>query len=258
MRRHCQLIGAAILAAFSAPVSLALPPPIYVIPLESRVAADVPERARLQLELHSADPGALAMLLRQPPPGTEPVRFVTGTYLSSSSTADNTWLEATFLIDHAERSVVNLHAKFSEQAVAGALGAQLVRFVSDQVDESMDRGFDYASRVARDLRGDCTEHAVLLAALARRSGVPARVVMGVVVVIEDGQPAAFGHAWTEIKEGDAWTLADAALAEMSEATHYIPLGVLEDESAGYVMGLARLMNPWVQRIVLTGFTTDPS
>ena len=39
-----------------------------------------------------------------------------------------------------------------------------------------------AAEVARSREGDCTEHAVLLAALARARGIPARVAMGLVYV----------------------------------------------------------------------------
>jgi transglutaminase-like putative cysteine protease len=65
-----------------------------------------------------------------------------------------------------------------------------------------------AAEVARTGEGDCTEHAVLLAALARARGIPARVAVGLVYV----EPAALGfHMWTEMFIGGKWVPLDATL-----------------------------------------------
>jgi transglutaminase-like putative cysteine protease len=42
---------------------------------------------------------------------------------------------------------------------------------------------------------------VVLTALARLVGWPARVVLGVVLVPQESTVRAFGHAWTEIHDG---------------------------------------------------------
>ena len=57
--------------------------------------------------------------------------------------------------------------------------------------------------------GDCTEHAVLLAALARSRGIPARVAIGLVY-----QPATQSfayHMWNELWVGDHWFPLDSTL-----------------------------------------------
>ncbi len=64
-------------------------------------------------------------------------------------------------------------------------------------------------------RGDCNEHAVLLTALARASGIPARMVAGAVYA-NDGF---YYHAWTELWLG-AWISADAVFDQLPvDATH---------------------------------------
>ncbi|HQU43010.1 MAG TPA: transglutaminase domain-containing protein [Pirellulales bacterium] len=68
-----------------------------------------------------------------------------------------------------------------------------------------------AADVAQTLEGDCTEHAVLLAALARASGIPARVAMGLVYA-PNHQGFAY-HMWTEMYLGDCWVPLDATLGE---------------------------------------------
>ncbi len=64
-----------------------------------------------------------------------------------------------------------------------------------------------ASEVARNRRGTCIAFAVLLAALERAAGIPARIAMGYAYV--DGIWG--GHAWTEVRIGRAWLPLDAAL-----------------------------------------------
>jgi transglutaminase-like putative cysteine protease len=65
-----------------------------------------------------------------------------------------------------------------------------------------------AAEVARSGEGDCTEHAVLLAALARARGIPARVALGLVY----SDPAVFAfHMWTEVYVRGKWVPLDATL-----------------------------------------------
>jgi transglutaminase/protease-like cytokinesis protein 3 len=66
-----------------------------------------------------------------------------------------------------------------------------------------------AAEVARSLEGDCTEHAMLLAALCRARQIPARVAIGLVYY-----PSAGGfayHMWTEVWIKDRWIPLDATL-----------------------------------------------
>lgn len=66
-----------------------------------------------------------------------------------------------------------------------------------------------AADVARERKGDCTEHAVLLAALCRARGLPARVAMGLVYSPRD---EAFAyHMWNEVWIDDQWIPMDATL-----------------------------------------------
>jgi len=76
-------------------------------------------------------------------------------------------------------------------------------------------GFASAKEVAVSRQGDCTEHAVLLAALLRAEGIPSRVAVGLVY-----WKGMFGyHMWTEAFLND-WTAFDATLNEkIVDATH---------------------------------------
>lgn len=91
---------------------------------------------------------------------------------------------------------------------AGGIGDEPARkralrlraFVQKFIDEkALSVGFASASEVARTRTGDCTEHGVLLAALLRASGIPSRVVSGLIFVEEfGGKNGVFGyHMWAQ-------------------------------------------------------------
>jgi hypothetical protein len=66
-----------------------------------------------------------------------------------------------------------------------------------------------AADVAASLEGDCTEHAVLLAALCRVREIPARIAIGL-VYFSQVQGFAY-HMWTEVWIDDRWIPLDATL-----------------------------------------------
>lgn len=92
------------------------------------------------------------------------------------------------------------------------------------------QAFATASEVLRTHKGDCTEHAVLLAALARAQGIPARVAMGL-VYMPDRQ--AFGyHMWTEVFVQKQWLAVDGTLARGGIGAAHLKLAQSSLEGAG--------------------------
>ncbi len=91
---------------------------------------------------------------------------------------------------------------------------KIERFVFEKIDDkTLDLGFATAAETARQLSGDCTEHAVLSAALARAAGIPSRVVVGLTYggpMPGDSRPMFYYHMWTEAWVG-WWMPLDAAL-----------------------------------------------
>lgn len=91
----------------------------------------------------------------------------------------------------------------------------LVTWVGRNLEQTPSVTLPSAREVLRARRGDCNEHAVLLAALARAARVPARVVAGA-VYLNDGF---YYHAWTELWLG-GWVSADPVLAQLpADVTH---------------------------------------
>lgn len=159
---------------------------------------------------------------------------------------------ATFVVDYDEPAVAELLATVP---AANRTPGGLETFVAETLRETHSRGFDIASRTAALKAGDCTEHAVLLTALLRASGYSARIVIGVVVVVNREFALAAGHAWAEVSEDGVWRRLDAALyAGRSAASAeddpdaallrqsgrlYLSVGVLESEGPNFARDLIR-------------------
>ena len=119
-----------------------------------------------------------------------------------------------------------LIVRMAREAVGGETDAleaarKLEGYVRKQIKgRNLSMGFATALETAKQKAGDCSEHAVLLAALARAAGMPSRVVTGLAY----GGPMAgekemkfFYHMWTEVYVGE-WLPLDAALGA-HDATH---------------------------------------
>jgi len=126
------------------------------------------------------------------------------------------------------------------------------RFVHTYLNrKSLDVGFATASETARSRAGDCSEHAVLLAAMLRADGIPARGVSGLVYVDEfAGEEGIFGyHMWTqallEIDGVRTWVDLDAAIdgERASDATHIACslVAYADDETVEAFQSLVPLM-----------------
>src|SRR5438552_1535769 len=98
---------------------------------------------------------------------------------------------------------------------ATAAAHALVAWVNEHLEQAPSVTVPSAREVLAARRGDCNEQAVLLAALARAAGIPARVVAGAIYL--DG--AFYYHAWTELWLG-TWVSADAVFRQLpTDATH---------------------------------------
>lgn len=119
----------------------------------------------------------------------------------------------------------------AKNAVASATDAgravkQIEAFVKGYI-KTRDFSVGYASarEVAESRQGDCSEHAVLTAAMCRAVGIPARVVSGLVYTENlAGQNSVFGgHAWTEVYIGGTWIGLDATRSPQGYGPGHIAL-----------------------------------
>jgi len=97
---------------------------------------------------------------------------------------------------------------------AATAATRIEQFVRGYIKKkNLSVGYATAAEVAQSREGDCTEHAVLTAALCRASGIPSRVVMGLAYVESFGDHRnVFGpHAWNQAYIGGKWVGLDSAL-----------------------------------------------
>ncbi|MEM9226770.1 MAG: transglutaminase-like domain-containing protein [Verrucomicrobiota bacterium] len=134
------------------------------------------------------------------------------------------FIEPNLVLDTEDTALRDLARKALEADKASepkAKADQLRRFVTDYIEEkNLTVGFATASEVARTPQGDCSEHAVLLAALGRIHGIPSRVAAGLLYMprfpLADGEIVedVMGyHMWTQFYLDGRWVDFDAAQDE---------------------------------------------
>ena len=115
-----------------------------------------------------------------------------------------------------------------------------------------------ALETLRSKKGDCSEHAALLCALARAAGIPAREADGLTF---RGEDLGF-HAWTEVYIGGHWIPLDATIDFVGLPAGSLRLGTLDGKTSRgeYVALLVSLMGKTQVDVVSAtrhGDTFDP-
>ncbi len=130
--------------------------------------------------------------------------------------SDETILEATKptrFLQSDRKEIIDL----ARRAVGGTKDAveavrKIEAFVADYIENtSLSVGYASAAEVLASKQGDCSEFAVLTAAMCRAVGIPAQVVVGIAYVEDFAGLQGFGgHAWTQAYVGGKWVGLDAA------------------------------------------------
>jgi len=158
------------------------------------------------------------------------------------------YLRASTFIDHRAPAIRRLLA----QATAGlpadagdAARAEALRaFVGDYLSEkNLNSLLATATEVAASRAGDCTEHSVLLTALLRAAGIPARVVTGLVYVDHfAGSAELFGyHMWSQALVGDRWLDLDATTPRPFDAAHLAFSTTALNDDQGALLEMASIV-----------------
>lgn len=231
---------------------------IFEIPAERSADSQGPLGDYIQVTLDYANPEKAAALIQAH--GAVDILQVTDRQIIIGVTVDATAtrtfaekdLAASFVVDFDEEAVASTARLLRDSYGEHPSADEIEQFVFEFIDDKNYRGsFDLASKVAATRSGDCTEHAVLLAALARAHGLPARLAFGVLLLNEDNGIQGYGHAWTEVYVEDNWQLLDGTVpvvaADKQEA-FYLPLMALNDEGPGYGLDFMRLVNVQPARI----------
>jgi hypothetical protein len=125
-------------------------------------------------------------------------------------------LEPTRYLQSSDKEIISLARRAVGKTKDVAQAAyRIENFVHEYITEkNLSVGYASAAEVAASRQGDCTEHAVLTAAMCRAAGIGARVVSGVVYIPAfAGRKDVFaGHAWAQAYVGGKWIDLDATRA----------------------------------------------
>jgi len=164
---------------------------VYRVSVADGTMPDLPTSGAQRFTRLDARSGTLHVVLDQPQPvpAEEAGRVE---YIQPSSTIESDDPLVRRLAEDALRG----HDRDSPAEKAERLRRAVARHVSGK---GLATAFASAAETARSREGDCSEHAVLLAAMLRTAGIPARVAVGLVYVDQfAGSKDVFGwHMWTQ-------------------------------------------------------------
>jgi hypothetical protein len=122
-------------------------------------------------------------------------------------------LEPTRYLQSDNEQIIELARRAVGDTKDAAEAAKKIEtFVANYIENrSLSVGYATAVEVTESRQGDCSEFAVLTAAMCRAVGIPAQVVAGVAYVDDFlGNRGFGGHAWTQAYIGDKWIGLDAS------------------------------------------------
>ncbi|GMV30304.1 MAG: hypothetical protein AMXMBFR59_24290 [Rhodanobacteraceae bacterium] len=150
----------------------------------------------------------------------------------------NAWLQS----DAGEITRLAAQASAGDRSPAERM-RDLEAFVFSYIDKKgLNVGYASALETAQSRQGDCTEHALLLAALGRAHGIPTRIATGLAFVESFGnaERVFVPHAWVQAWIDGRWQSFDAALGRFD--TGHIALGVGDGDPWRFFSGVTTLGN----------------
>ena len=202
-----------LMAAVSVACPTAIPEPrslaqavFTLAPRGRRVELHLPTTGSQSVE--HADDGTVTVRVKINPglPGPRP-------YVGDDEAAREA-LEPNQFVESKHRAIVERSREIVGQARDALSAARAIEsWVHEHISKDLTVGYASAAETLQSRTGDCTEHAVLTAALCRAAGVPCRIVAGVAYSEQfGGQKKRFiGHAWNQAYVGGTWVDLDASL-----------------------------------------------
>jgi hypothetical protein len=205
-----------MVAETSVPFNLTLPPDTRY--LKVRISGIDPKglalhggRQRLEgdvLEIRRESPGST------PPPDKD---------------ISDEFLRETMTIQAKDPAIVSRAEKITEDADTPLKKAKAIHdWVYGNIAKSPVISIPSAVEVLRERRGDCNEHTILYTALARASGIPTRIAVG--LAYKDG--SFYYHAWPEVLIS-GWVAVDPTFGQFPADAAHVRLitGDLEEQTS---------------------------
>jgi transglutaminase-like putative cysteine protease len=128
--------------------------------------------------------------------------------------ADSEFLQSCYFINSADALVQkDARAAVGRESEPWEKAKRIERWVNTHmVNKNFTEAFATSDHVAKTLEGDCTEHAVLAAAMCRAVGIPSRAAVGLIYVDDRRRGPVMGfHMWAEAWVNGRWYPIDATL-----------------------------------------------
>jgi hypothetical protein len=126
-------------------------------------------------------------------------------------------LKETDYIQCTNKTIIELAKRAVGDTTDAAIAAsQIEAFVDGYITQKdLSVGYASAAEVAQTRQGDCSEHAILAAAMCRAAGIPARIACGIVYADSflSKQSIFGGHMWVEVYLDGAWYGLDATRSQ---------------------------------------------
>jgi hypothetical protein len=172
----------------------------------------LPETTEQSVERH--DDGKLAVTVRpRKMPRGVALPYAGDDEVALAALKPSDWVQS------GEPAIKKLATEAMGDARDAATAARRIEiFVEKHInDKNLSVGYASALEVAGSREGDCTEHAVLVAALCKASGIPARVAVGLAYAegFAGRRRVLVPHAWAQVWLKGNWYSLDAALGEFS-------------------------------------------
>lgn len=143
-------------------------------------------------------------------------------------------LDATAYVQADHPRIISLAQRLTEKMTDPLARVRvLVAWVYDNLDKRPVIGIPDAVTTLKMERGDCNEHAVLFAALARSVGIPTRIAAG--VTFHEG--AFFYHAWNEVCLDGNWISLDSTKNQLPADLSHIRFVIGETREQIRIGGL---------------------
>lgn len=151
-------------------------------------------------------------------------------------------LAANNMIQSDDPKIVEMAAKAAPMSDdAWITAVALEKYVAATIKKkNFSQAFATAAEVAQSLEGDCTEHAVLLAALCRARNIPSRAAFG--LVYYPPQQGFAYHMWNEVWIADRWIPIDGTLGLGGIGADHIKLGDSDLSSGSGLAAMLPVMN----------------
>jgi transglutaminase-like putative cysteine protease len=125
-------------------------------------------------------------------------------------------MQATMLVQSDDRNIREQAAKIiGKEKDAREAAKKLNAWVYEAISKQPVVSIPSAVEVLKQKIGDCNEHTTLYTALARATGIPARMAAGIIYM----KNGFYYHAWPEVWLGE-WTAIDPTFNQFpADATH---------------------------------------